>query len=421
MFDKVEIVIRAGNGGGGMVSFRREKFVPLGGPDGGDGGIGGDVVVRADSGTTSLRAFRWGKIYRAANGAKGGSRRRYGRGGADLILSVPAGTVVSGSGQPGEEESGADLVDPGQQKVVAMGGKGGLGNAHFASAANQAPRLAQAGGAGEEKSLILELKLIADVGVIGYPNVGKSSLLASASAAKPKVASYPFTTLEPILGAVEVGHQGFILAEIPGLISGAHLGRGLGHDFLRHIVRTRTLIHLVDGSVAYPVDDMIKVNNELNLFDSALGQKPQMVVVNKVDLPGVRERLEELGAAFSSIGITVQFISAATGEGVSQLMSKVLEMLGQETVEEASSRAAPLKVFHPKPRGARVSVSREGDTLVVAAPELERIVAGTDLADPEARRQLIGQFARTGVTRVIEKAGAKPGDKIRCGNLEWRW
>jgi GTP-binding protein len=379
------------------------------------------VVVRADSGITSLRAFRQGKLYRAANGAKGGARKRYGRGGVDLILRVPAGTVVSGSGQPGEEEDSVDLVDPGQQKVVAVGGKGGLGNVHCAAAANQAPRLAQAGGAGEEKSLILELKLIADAGVIGYPNVGKSSLLASASAAKPKVASYPFTTLEPILGAVEVGHQGFILAEIPGLISGAHLGRGLGHDFLRHIVRTRILIHLVDGSAVSPVDDMIKVNNELNLFDSALGQKPQIVVVNKVDLPGVRERLEELGTAFSSIGITVQFISAATGEGVSQLMSKVLEMLGQETAEEASSREAPVKVFHPKPRGARVSVSREGDTLVVAAPELERIIAGTDLADPEARRQLIGQFVRTGVTRVIEKAGAKPGDKIRCGKLEWRW
>jgi GTP-binding protein len=421
MFDKVEIVVRAGNGGEGMVSFRREKFVPLGGPDGGDGGTGGDVVVRADSGITSLRVFRQGKLYRAANGAKGGPRKRHGRSGVNLILRVPVGTVVSSGGQPGEEESGDDLVDPGQQKVVAVGGKGGLGNVHFASAANQAPRLAQAGGAGEERGLLLELKLIADAGVIGYPNVGKSSLLTSASAAKPKVASYPFTTLEPILGAVEVGHQGFILAEIPGLISGAHLGRGLGHDFLRHIVRTRIIIHLVDGSAASPVDDMIKVNNELNLFDSALGQKPQMVVVNKVDLPGVRERLEELGAAFGSIGITVQFISAATGEGVSQLMSKVLEMLGQETAEEASSREAPLKVFHPKPRGARVSVSREEDTLVVAAPELERIITGTNLADPEARRQLIGQFARTGVTRVIEKAGAKPGDKIRCGNLEWRW
>jgi GTP-binding protein len=338
-----------------------------------------------------------------------------------LILSVPVGTVVSGSGQPGEEEGDIDLVDPGQQKVVAVGGKGGLGNVHFASAANQAPRLAQAGGAGEEKGLILELKLIADAGVIGYPNVGKSSLLASASAAKPKVASYPFTTLEPILGAVEVGHQGFILAEIPGLISGAHLGRGLGHDFLRHIVRTKILIHLVDGGAASPVDDMIKVNNELNLFDSALGQKPQLVVVNKVDLPGVRERLEELGTAFGGIGITVEFISAATGEGVPRLMSKVWEMLEQETAEEASIREAPLKVFRPRPRGVRVSVSREGDTLVVAAPELERIVAGTDFADPEARRQLISQFARTGATKVIEKAGARPGDKVRCGNLEWRW
>ncbi len=419
MFDRVEIIVRAGIGGDGMVSFRREKFVPLGGPDGGDGGCGGNVIVKADSNVTSLNIFRQKMVYRAANGGSGRSRKKHGKDGTDLVLLVPMGTVVLKKIQLSDETSTNDLAQPSQQVVVARGGRGGLGNTHFASSTNQAPKIAQKGEAGEEKETILELKLIADVGIIGYPNVGKSSLLAAASAARPKIASYPFTTLEPVLGVVEFDHRSFVLAEVPGLIADAHLGRGLGHDFLRHVVRTNILIHMVDGSSASPVDDMIRVNNELSLFDSALAQKPQLVVVNKIDLPQVRARLAELSDTFGSVGITAHFASAITGEGVSELMAKVLEMLDRVTAQEAASKRAPVKVFRPRPRRVGVSVHREGDTFIVLAPELERLVAGTDLTDTEARRQLTRQISKTAVSKALEKAGAKPGDKVRCGSLEW--
>jgi len=420
MFDRVEVSIKAGRGGDGVVSFRREKFVPLGGPDGGDGGDGGDVVVRADNRVTSLIAFRKRTVYKAGNGGNGRGRKKHGKSGADLELVVPLGTVVANKTQLGDDTDSYDLMKSGRQVIMARGGKGGLGNIHFVSSTNQAPKIAQKGEAGEEKELVLELKLIADVGVIGYPNAGKSSLLASASGAKPKIASYPFTTLEPVLGVVEVDHRSFVLAEIPGLIAGAHLGRGLGHDFLRHVVRTKILIHIVDGSSLSPVDDMIRVNTELGLFDSALAQKTQLVVVNKIDLPQVQARLSELRNDFKSIRVMPLFVSALTGEGVSVLMTKVLEMMDKVTAQDAVSRKAPAKVFRPKPISDRVSVHQEGDTFVVLAPGLERIVDGTDLTDPEARRQLNWQLSRPEVKKALDKAGAKPGDKIRCGSLEWQ-
>jgi GTP-binding protein len=419
MFDRVEIKVKAGKGGSGIVSFRREKFVPFGGPDGGDGGKGGAVIIKADAGVSSLISLRQGKLYQAKDGGNGRGRKKHGKSGADLVLAVPVGTVVSGKTQLADDTEIADLLQPGQLIVVAGGGRGGLGNTHFASSTNQVPRIAQKGWAGEEKSIILELKLIADIGIIGYPNVGKSSLLAVASAAKPKIASYPFTTLEPALGVVETSQWSFLVAEIPGLIAGAHLGRGLGHDFLRHVVRTKVLLHLVDGSSASPVEDMIQVNNELSLFDSALAQKPQLVAVNKIDLPQVRARLAELEDVFSHAGTEIQFISAATGEGVSELMAKALAALGQVTTREKTS--GPSKVFRPKPRRAGISVHKEGDAFVVAAPELERITAGTDLRDLEARRQLLGWLTRAGVRRALERAGVKPGDRVRLGELEWEW
>jgi len=268
MFDRVEIVVKAGNGGNGVVSFRRERFVPFGGPDGGDGGGGGDVVIMADSGVTDLRAFKQKRFYRAGDGSDGKGKKKHGKKGENLILTVPVGTVVSYKTQIGGHALIADLEQLGQQVVMAKGGKGGLGNTHFTSSTNQAPQIAQEGEVGEENSIILEMRLIADVGIIGYPNVGKSTLLATVSAAKPKIALYPFTTREPILGVAGVGQRSFVLAEIPGLIDGAHLGRGLGHDFLRHIVRTKIVIHLIDGSSASPAEDMIRVNWELSLFDS---------------------------------------------------------------------------------------------------------------------------------------------------------
>ena len=422
MFDLVEIVVKAGGGGDGVVSFRREKFVPFGGPDGGDGGDGGDVVIMADSGVSNLRIFEHKRFYRAADGKNGKGKKKHGKKGENLILIVPVGTVVSHKIQIGGDDVIADLELLGQQIVVARGGKGGLGNTHFASSINQAPQIAQKGEAGEEYSLILELRLIADVGIIGYPNVGKSTLLASASAAKPKIAGYPFTTREPILGVVEVGQRSLVLAEIPGLIDGAHLGRGLGHDFLRHIVRTKILIHLVDGSSASPTEDMIKVNNELSLFDSALANKPQLVVVNKTDLPQVQTRLAEIKDAFRCAGTRVLFISAATGDGVSEIMAETMKMLDEVTrLRREVDEKIPKKIFRPQPRGIGASVRKEGDTFVVVAPELERIVARTDMTSPGVHRQLKRQLARLEVDRVLEKAGIKPGDRVRCGNLEWEW
>jgi len=421
MYDRAEIRVRAGTGGDGVVSFRQEKFVPFGGPDGGDGGDGGDVIIMADGSVTSLRVFERKRFYRAADGGSGKGKKKHGKKGKNLILTVPVGTVVLYKTQVGGDAAIADLEQPGQQTVIARGGKGGLGNTHFASSTNQAPQIAQTGEAGEENSVILELRLIADVGIIGYPNVGKSTLLAACSAAKPKIASYPFTTLEPILGLVEVGQRSFVVAEIPGLIDGAHLGRGLGHDFLRHITRTKILIHLIDGSSASPVEDMIQVNAELSLYDSALAQKPQLMVVNKIDLPQVQALLAEIKDAFGAVGTSPLFISAATGEGVSELMTEVMETVSQVAVERGVREKIARKVFHPQPRVAGPSVHKEGDTFVVVAPELERIVARTDVSSPEVRWQIRRQFTRLGVSKALEKAGVKPGDKVRCGNLEWEW
>ena len=421
MFDRAEIEVRAGAGGAGVVSFRREKFVPFGGPDGGDGGDGGDVIIKADSSVDSLRIFNRKRFYRAVGGKGGKGKRKHGKKGENLILAVPVGTVVSYKTQIGSDALIADLEQPGQQAMVAKGGKGGLGNTHFASSTHQAPEIAQRGEPGEENSIILEMRLIADVGIVGYPNVGKSTLLTAASAAKPKVASYPFTTREPILGVVEVGQRSFVLAEIPGLIDGAHLGRGLGHDFLRHIVRTKILIHLIDGSSASPVENMIQVNAELSLFDSALAQKPQLIVVNKIDLPQVQARLAEIKDAFSGAGTTPLFASAATGEGVAGLMAETMKVLQSVTVERGGSEKIPTKVFRPQPKGIGSRVHKEGDTFVVVAPELERIVARTDVTSPGVRWQLKRQLVRLGVSKALEKAGIKPGDRVRCGDLEWDW
>ena len=413
--------VRAGAGGAGIVSFRREKYVPFGGPDGGDGGDGGDVIIRADSSVDSLRILSRKRFYRAAGGKDGRSKKQHGKKGENLVLTVPAGTVVSYKTQISGDALIADLEQPGQQAVVAKGGKGGLGNTHFASSTNQAPQIAQRGEPGEENSIILEMRLIADVGIIGYPNAGKSTLLAAASAVKPKIAGYPFTTREPVLGMVEVGQISFVLAEIPGLIDGAHLGRGLGHDFLRHAMRTKILIHLIDGSSASPLENMVQVNAELGLFDSALAQKPQLVAVNKIDLPQVKARLAEIKDAFSSAGTTPLFISAATGEGVAGLMAETMEVLQSVTVAGGISEKAPVKVFRPQPRRTGSRLHKEGNTLVVEAPELERILAGTDVTSPGVQSQLRRQLTRLGVSRALEKAGVKLGDRVRCGNLEWDW
>ena len=418
MFDTAEIVVRAGRGGDGAVSFRREKYVAFGGPDGGDGGNGGNVVIVADTGITNLLAFHRKTSHKAGRGGNGQGSKKHGARGEDLVLTVPLGTMILDTEVPVDDALLADLEDPGQRVVVARGGKAGLGNTHFTSSTNQAPQIAQRGEPGEEKTLFLELRLIADVGIIGYPNVGKSTLLTAASAAKPRIAGYPFTTREPVVGVVEVGLETFVLAEIPGLIEGAHAGRGLGHDFLRHATRTRVFIHMVDGGSESSVEDMVRVNTELGLFDAALGRKPQLVVINKIDLPEVAARLPELRGAFGDAGIVPAVVSAVTGEGVPELMERAIQMLKQAS---DSGKEVPGKVFRPRPRGETTTVRKEGDTFVVNAPALERIITRGDLASPAMRSQLNRQLVRLGLNRGQKKAGARPGDKVRCGELEWEW
>ena len=420
VIDRVEIRVKSGDGGNGAVGFRREKFVPYGGPDGGDGGSGGDVIVRADAGVDSLRYYRRNRLYRAGKGANGGGSRKHGRNGDDLVLAVPPGTVV----MTGGEESGnlvlADLEKIGDEIVVAAGGKGGWGNTHYTSSTNQAPHIAQKGEPGKERLIRLEMRLIADVGIIGYPNAGKSTLLASASAAKPKVADYPFTTLEPILGVVDTGIETFVMAEIPGLIEGAHRGRGLGHEFLRHAMRTRIYIHIVDGSAESPIKDMLSVNSELASYDVSLARKPQITVVNKTDLTEVQGRLADIKKELAGAGLKAHYISAATGEGVPELMAQAYELLKAMTVTE-DVKEIPVRVFRPQPRRQGISVSKEGGVYVIAAPDLERLYAGAGATDADIRWQLNHQLKRMGANKTLEKAGIKPGDKIRCGELTWEW
>jgi len=421
MFDRAEIVVRGGDGGDGAISFRREKYVPYGGPDGGDGGSGGNVILVADPAVTSLKIFHRKQFYRAENSAKGSGKKRHGRNGADLILRVPVGTVVSRKTTIGDSALLGDLQQADQQVVVARGGKGGWGNIHFTSPTNQAPRIAQKGALGEENELLLELRLIADVGIIGYPNAGKSTLLSAVSAARPKIASYPFTTLEPVLGAVQVDDLSFITAEIPGLIEGAHLGRGLGHDFLRHAMRTKMFVHLIDGGSQSPVDDMIRVNNELAMFNSSLAEKPQVVVINKIDLPEVRERMKDIEAAFVEAGVDVIFISAEMKKGIDRLLNEVAGKLKEiKTIQEALPKA-PQAVFRPQPRVRGGRVRKEGDVFVVEAPSLERVTMLRGATSAEITLELKKRFKRLGVDKALEKAGIKPGNKVRCGSLEWEW
>jgi GTP-binding protein len=419
MFDRAEIKVKAGDGGEGAVGFRREMYVPFGGPDGGDGGRGGDVIIRAVGSVDSLRRYRQKKLYRADSGRNGQGRKKSGRDGEDLVLEVPAGTVVTEM-VDGVKVLVADLEKAGDEVTVARGGKGGWGNTRYKSSVNQAPRIAQRGENGEDRTVGLDMSLIADAGIIGYPNAGKSTLLAAASAAKPKVAGYPFTTLEPVLGVVEDGLESFILAEIPGLIEGAHLGKGLGHDFLRHAQRTRVLVHLLDGTTESPTDDMMRVNEELAMFDPALARKPQIVALNKIDLPEVRERLAGIRNELAGAGIRVHEISAATGQGVDGLMKEVMKVIRAEAAGE-SGVPPKAKVYRPQPREAPVKVNRLGDEFIVTAPGLERIKGGAGVSTADLRWELNYQFKRLGVDKALEKAGVKEGDKVRCGEFSWEW
>jgi GTP-binding protein len=418
MFDRVLIKVKAGSGGDGVVSFRHEKFVPFGGPDGGDGGDGGSVIIRADSSLDNLYRYNRRRIFRAEDGRNAAGSKRHGRNGGDLVLPVPLGTMVTYASEFGGSD--IDLVSAGDEVVVVRGGRGGWGNTHYATSVDQTPIIAQRGEAGEAKDVSLEMRLIADVGIIGYPSVGKSTLLASVSAAKPKIADYPFTTIEPVPGTVEVGDDRFVIAEVPGLIEGAHLGKGLGHAFLRHIMRMRILLHLISGTAESPLEDMMHVNQELSRYNPLLARKAQVIAVNKIDLPEVRDRLMSVRSDFKGAGIRVHFVSAAHGQGVPELMKAVLQAVKAPLSAGAGQEKAK-KVFKPRPKDAGIVVEKQGEVFVLRVPELERLVAGPGAGPSELRWQMQRQLARRGLIRELEKAGVETGSRVRCGEIEWEW
>jgi len=414
-FDEAKIYVKAGNGGNGCVSFRREKFVPFGGPDGGDGGKGGDVYLIADPHINTLIHFKKRAHFKAQSGQHGRGKKQAGKNGQDLYIPVPLGTVVRDANTG---EFIADLVEPGQKVLVAKGGKGGRGNAAFATPVNQAPRFAERGEPGQERWLYLELKLIADVGIVGVPNAGKSTLLAAVTAARPKIAPYPFTTLEPNLGVVTVGDYDFVLADIPGLIEGAHRGAGLGHKFLRHIERTRLIIHLLDGLSPNPLRDFEAINRELALFSERLAAKPQIVAFNKMDIPEVREKWPKVRDALVEAGYGVYPISAATGEGVWELMRAVAALL-----QEMPKELPPLEeeVVPVTKKELPFTVIREGGVWKVTGQEVEKITATVNWDQEEALALFHRKLEKLGVIKALRKMGIQDGDTVIIGNVELEW
>ncbi len=402
-----------------MVSFRREKYVPRGGPDGGDGGRGGSVVLVADGELTTLAPFRRRRRYQAERGRHGEGGKRHGRSGADLVIQVPAGTIVRRVGSDGTEEVVADLAVVGQRAVVARGGKGGRGNGRFATSTRQAPRIAERGQRGQEACLVLDLKLLSDVGIVGLPNAGKSTLLRGVSAARPKVADYPFTTLEPVLGVVEVGYDSFVLADLPGIIEGAHEGAGLGHQFLRHVERTRVLVHLLDGSRPDPAGDLDALNRELASYSVDLGRKEQQVVVNKRDLPEVEGRMVDLDASLRALGHDPLFISAATGQRVRELLQRLLEILSRLEVSAPVQPDVP--VLRPQGRGPRFTVTKRGETFVVEGEGPVSLVEMMGLESEESRVEVRRRLTRMGVVSGLRRAGVRPGDRVQFGDVEMEW
>lgn len=417
--DEATIHVQAGDGGAGSMHFHREKFVPFGGPDGGDGGTGGDVILRADRELNTLFNFKRRRRFVAESGQAGGQNKMRGRAGEDLVVPVPVGTVVR------DAESGeivADLAGEDQMVVVARGGKGGLGNVHFKTSTNQAPHFAEKGEPGETRTLDLELKVIADVGIVGLPNAGKSTLLSVISAARPKIADYPFTTLTPNLGVVEVDEeaQPFVVADIPGLIEGAHEGVGLGHEFLRHIERTLVLIHLIDGSGDEPLEAFRQINAELGQYAAELTEKPQIVAVNKMDLPDVQERWPELQAELKRLGYEALPVSAVTRQGVDALVYRTAQVLAEQE-REIEQVPHEVEVITVKPPADHFEIERKRATFHVHGETVERLAVMTDLENDEAVHRLQTRLKRMGLFAALQRAGAREGSKVRIGDLEFTW
>jgi GTP-binding protein len=400
-----------------MVTFRREKYIPYGGPAGGDGGDGGDVILYVDPKLNSLTKFEGNRHYRAADGVRGGSSNRTGASGTDFEIAVPPGTVVR---EAGTGDLLADLTSEGQHVVVASGGRGGRGNARFKSSTNQAPRMAEKGEPGQERTISLELKLIADVGIVGMPNAGKSTLLSVVSAAKPKIAAYPFTTTAPNLGVVRLDDHELVLADIPGLIEGAHQGIGLGHAFLRHVQRTRLLIHLLDGSSEDPVGDFIQINSELALFDSHLADKPQIVALNKMDLPEAQKNWPAVEKVIRAQGYMILPIAAVTQQGVRDLLLQTL--LAYSRLPDDEEPADEVPVFSPREDESTFEVNRVGEGLYrVSGKRIERAAAQTYWEYEEAVMRFQRILGALGITEALRAKGVQTGDTVMIGEYELEW
>jgi GTPase len=422
--DEVTITVRAGNGGDGAATFRREAHVPRGGPDGGDGGRGGSIYLRVDTGETMLRDYRVKHHFRAGSGGRGEGSKRHGKSGADLVLSVPPGTVVR------DTASGdllADLVSPEQNVMVARGGRGGLGNVHFATSTNRAPTHAQKGEPGEERLLQLELRLIADVGLVGLPNAGKSTLLKALSNAKPEIAAYPFTTLVPNLGMLDLSafesddERRVTVADMPGLIEGASSGAGLGHAFLRHVARTRVIAHVVDIAAADPERDYQVIREELEAHDPGLLEKVSVVIGNKMDLPAAAKNKAAFAKRRAKEGLDFVAISAQTGEGIDDLVKALARVLPDAATLGKPGEPAGVVVHRFQQAPDLFAVSREDGAYRVVGRRVERLAAQTNFDNVESAERFQRDLARLGVERELVKAGVLAGDTVRIGSVELEW
>ena len=422
--DRAKINIRSGKGGDGAVTFRREPYVPEGGPDGGDGGKGGDVVFKADNSLRTLMDFRYKRKYQAENGQNGMKKKRFGKKGADLIIKVPPGTMII------DEESGAlmkDLINHGDRFVAAKGGKGGKGNVHFKSSIRQSPNFAEAGGVAKERNVILELKLIADVGLVGFPNVGKSSLLSTSSKAKPKIANYHFTTIEPNLGVVEVSNTSFVLADIAGIIEGAHQGAGMGFKFLKHIERTKIIIHVVDISGSEgrdPIEDFETINKELRAYSKVLANKPQIVAANKIDLIEDNNSGYELFKEYAeNQGYAVFPISAPINLGVPELMAYAAKILAEveNTSMEEIMETFDFEKEDTDDNYRKVEVRRDNHKYVIEGKQLTKIFNSTNFNDIGSVRYLYKYIEKSGAIEKLKSMGLKEGDTVCIRDFEFEY
>jgi len=424
--DKVNIFVKAGDGGNGMIAFRREKYVPDGGPAGGDGGNGADIIFEVDEGLRTLMDFRYQKHFKAPAGENGRTKRQHGKGAEDMIVKVPPGTTVT---DQNTGELVADLVHHGQRALIAKGGRGGRGNCRFATHKNPAPHIAENGEPGQERQLTLELKVLADVGLVGFPSVGKSTILSVVSAARPKIAAYHFTTLTPNLGLVDVGDmRSFVMADLPGLIEGAHEGVGLGHQFLRHIERTRVIVHVIDMAATEgrdPYQDFVQINNELKLYNYRLEEREQIIVANKMDMPGAEENLKNFR---EKVGPEAKIfpISALTKTGTQDLVYAIADLLDQiphttfEQEEAAEEKVSHVMYkFEEEDKGFRVT--KDNEIFVIEGDRIEKLFKMTNFTTEESAKRFARTIRLMGVDEELRAQGAESGDTVRIMNFEFEF